>query len=116
MGKVFTKKQNGNQFLLKEVRNIPDLKKNQISTGQSGGEYCGAAFTDKIWNVTKGSLVISKGEKDGTLYLCNNISNYINFLTSTGGDTTLWHRRLGHMSEKRMHILHSRIFLLSEAC
>ena len=33
MGKVFIKKHNGNQWLLKEVRHILDLKKNLISIG-----------------------------------------------------------------------------------
>lgn len=45
------------------------------------------------------------------LYLCNGISNSINALTSRGEDTTLWHHRLGHMSEKGMQILHSRNLL-----
>ena len=33
MGIVFIKQLNGNQWLLKEVRHVPYLKKNQISTG-----------------------------------------------------------------------------------
>ena len=110
-GKVFIKKQNGNQWLLKEVRHVLDLKKNVISIGNLGGEGCVTTFTDKTWNVTKGSLVIAKGEKVGTLYLCNGISNFVNALTSTGEDTTLWHHRLGNMSEKGMKSLHSRNFL-----
>eukprot|EP00253_Pinus_taeda_P019473 PITA_19473 len=63
MGKVLVKQQNGNQWLLKEVRHVPDLKKNLISTGQLGGEGCVTTFTDKAWKVTKGALVIAKGEK-----------------------------------------------------
>ena len=47
----------------------------------------------------------------GTLYLYNGISNYVDTLTSTGEDMTLWHHRLGHMSEKGMQILHSRNLL-----
>ena len=68
-------------------------------------------FTDKAWKVTKGALVIAKGEKVGTLYLCNGISNSVNALNSKGADATLWHHRLGHMSEKGMKILHSRNLL-----
>eukprot|EP00253_Pinus_taeda_P026572 PITA_26572 len=96
MGKVLVKKQDGNQWLLKKVRHVPDLKKNLISTGQLGGEGCVTTFTDKAWKVTKGALVIAKGKKVGTLYLCNGISNSINALTSKGADATLWHHRLGH--------------------
>jgi len=94
-------------------KHVPDLKKNLISIVQLGGEGCVTTFTDKSWNVTKGALVIAKGKKVDTLYLCNSISNYVNALTYTGVDTPLWHHRLGHMSEKGMHILHSRNLLQS---
>eukprot|EP00253_Pinus_taeda_P007075 PITA_07075 len=67
MGKVFVKQQNGNQWLLKEVRHVPDLKKNLISTGQLGGEGCVTNFTDKACKVTKGALVIEKGKKVSSL-------------------------------------------------
>jgi hypothetical protein len=106
MGKVQIKKKNGNQWLLKEVRHVPDLRKNIISTGQLESEGCISIFTDKAWKVTKGSLVIEKGEKVGTLYLCTGNTDSSISLASTGVDTTLWHHRLGHMSEKGMQILH----------
>eukprot|EP00253_Pinus_taeda_P016291 PITA_16291 len=67
MGKVLVKQQNGNQWLLKEVRHVPDLEKNLISTGQLGSEGCVTTFTDKTWKVTKGALVIAKGEKVSSL-------------------------------------------------
>ena len=96
---------------MKEVRHVLDLNKNIISIGQLGGEGCVTTFTDKTWNVTKGALVREKGEKVGTLYLCNGISNSVNALTSRGADAALWHHRLRHMSEKGMKILHSRNLL-----
>jgi hypothetical protein len=63
MGKVKIKQCNGNQWLLKEVRHVPDLRKNIISTGQLASEGCISIFTDNMWKVIKGSLVIVKGEK-----------------------------------------------------
>jgi hypothetical protein len=105
MGKVKIKQRNVNQWLLKELRHVPYLRKNIISTGQLESEGCISIFTDKVWKVTKGSLLIEKGEKVGTLYLCtSNIESSIS-LYSIGVDTTMWHHRLGHMSEKGMHIL-----------
>jgi hypothetical protein len=89
MGKVKIKKRNGDQWLLKEVRHVPNLRKNIISTVQLESEGCISIFTDKAWNVTKGSLVTKKGEKVGTLYLCtSNIDSSIS-LDSIGVDTTL---------------------------
>jgi hypothetical protein len=60
MGKVKIKKRNGNQWFLKEVRHVPDLWKNLISTGQLASEGRISIFTDKVWKVTEGSLVIEK--------------------------------------------------------
>jgi hypothetical protein len=111
MGKVQINKKNGNQWLLKEVRHILDLRRNLISTGKLESEGCISTFTDKAWNITKGSMVMEKGEKVGTLYLCTgNVDSSIS-LASTGVDTTLWHHRLGHLSEKGMQILHKRNML-----
>jgi hypothetical protein len=106
MGKVKIKKGNGNQWLLKGVRHFPDLRKNMISTRQLASEGCISIFTDKMWKVTKGSLVIAKGEKVGTLYLCTGNTESSISLASTGVDTILWNHRLGNMSEKEMQILH----------
>jgi hypothetical protein len=106
MGKVKIKQCNGNQWLLKEVRHVPDLRKNLISIGKLASEDCISIFIDKTWKVIKGSLVIEKGEKVGTLYLCTGNTNSSISLASTGVDSTLWHHRLGHMSENGMHILH----------
>jgi hypothetical protein len=59
-----------------------------------------------VWKVTKASFVIEKGEKVGTLYLCTGNTNSSISLASTRVDTTLWHHRIGNMSEKGMQILH----------
>jgi hypothetical protein len=105
-GKVKIKKRNVNQWLLKEVIHVQDLRKNLISTGKLASGGCISIFTDKVWKVTKGSLVIEKGEKVGTLYLCTCNTESSISLASTGVDTTLWNHRLGHMSDKGMQILH----------
>ena len=75
MGKVLVKQQNGNQWLLKEVRHVPDLKKNLISIGKLGSEGCVKNFTDKAWKVTKGDLVIENVNNKNVLML-QSISNY----------------------------------------
>jgi hypothetical protein len=106
MGKVKIKKHNGNQWLLKEVRHVPYLRKNIISTGQLASEGFISIFTDKMWKVIKGSLVIAKGEKVGTLYLCTGNNDSSISLDSTRVDTSLWHDKLGNMTEKGMQILH----------
>jgi len=82
------------------VRHVPDMKINMISTTYLGSKGCICAFTDKAWKVTKGSLVIVKGEKVGTLHLCIGNADSSIYLASIGVDTTVWNHRLGRMSEK----------------
>ena len=70
MGKVQIKLNNGNDWLLKYVRHIPTMKRNLISTGKlRDGGYL-STFGETWWKVTKGSMVIAKGDRIGTLYLC----------------------------------------------
>jgi hypothetical protein len=71
-------------------------------------ESCISIFTDKAWKVTKGSLMIEKGEKVGTLYLCTSNTDSSISLDSTGVDIALWHHRIEHISEKGMQIVHKR--------
>ena len=63
------------------------------------------------WKITKGALVITKGDRIGTLYLCPHNIDYSIYVASIEIVAVLWHHRLGHMSEKVMQILHSRKFL-----
>ena len=63
-------------------------------------EGCVTTFTNTTWKVTKGAMVVAKGDKVGTLYLCKGTTDFSISLASIGTDATLWHDRLGHMSEK----------------
>ena len=60
MGNVQIKQKNGNQWLLKELRHVPYMRKNIISTWKLANEGCISIFIDKTWKVIKGSLVIEK--------------------------------------------------------
>ena len=46
------------------------MSRNLISAGKLGDEGFVVTFNDKKWKVSKGSLVVGKGVKVGTLYLC----------------------------------------------
>jgi len=62
-GNVKMKLQNGNHWLLKEVRHVPDLRRNLISAGQLGSGGCTVTFTRNSWKATKGELLIAKRRK-----------------------------------------------------
>src|SRR5713226_7055168 len=97
---------------LKDVRHIPAMKRNLISTGQLGDSGCLSTFGETWWKITKGSLLIEKGDRVGTLYLCPHNTYYSIYVASIEISAVLWHHRISHMSEKGMQILHSRKLLL----
>ena len=135
-GKIKIKLQNGNHWLLHEVRHVPRLSRNLISIGKIGDESYVVTFNDKNWKVSKGSLVVAKGVKVGTLDLCighiipstlivlekNECSGIVvaieqgEKIVAIDSDIVLWHNRLGHMSEKCMKLLNSKKFLPSLKC
>ena len=61
--------------------------------------------------ITKGSLVVAKGDKVGTLYLCMANAQASLHATMNEVDAAVWHHRLGHMSAKGMKILHDKKLL-----
>ena len=87
------------------------MERKLISTGKLGDSSCLSVFGETWWKITKGSLVIEKGDRVGTLYLCPHNTDYSISVASTETSAALWHHRLGHMSEKGMQILHSRKLL-----
>ncbi|KAK3021867.1 LOW QUALITY PROTEIN: hypothetical protein RJ639_047789 [Escallonia herrerae] len=108
-GKVEIKLSNGGTLVLKDVRHIPQLQKNLISVSGLDREGYFVAFGEKQWKVTKGSMVVARGERVGTLYTLSGTHNHSISLAFTENQrTTLWHHRLGHLSESDMKILHSK--------
>ncbi|KAH9301434.1 hypothetical protein KI387_013017, partial [Taxus chinensis] len=57
------KMQNGNTWLLKDVRHVHTLRRNLILVGQLGSDGCIVIFTVDSWKVTKGALVVERGKK-----------------------------------------------------
>ena len=50
---------------------------------------------------------MARGKKTGTLYMTSSPRDVI-AIANASTDTSLWHRRLGHMSEKGMKMLLSK--------
>ena len=69
------------------------------------------ATLHSVRKVSKGSLVVAKGEKVGTLYLCTVNAQPSIYGESTKVDAAVWHHRLGHMSAKGMQILQAKNLL-----
>ena len=86
-------------------------ERNIISIGQLGDNDYLSMFEKTWWKITKGALVIEKGDRIGTLYLRPQNTDYSISVASTEIGAALWNHRIGHMSEKGMHILRSRKLL-----
>ena len=102
--------------VLSNVRHVPDLRKNLISLGVL--DDLGYSYSSKggIMKVTKGALMVMKGQKISTLYrlIGNIVVGRVVVTTSVESsidDTKLWHMRLGHIGERGMLELHKRNLL-----
>lgn len=104
-GDVLLSLKNGKQWILKDVRHVPTLKRNLISVSQLYAQGCNVNFSLDSWKVTKGVLVLAKGKKLGSLYVleCNNEVGVA--MAVTDSNTELWHKRLGHMSKKGLEVM-----------
>ncbi|GJU19780.1 retrovirus-related pol polyprotein from transposon TNT 1-94 [Tanacetum coccineum] len=88
VGNVVLKTSFGTSWTLKDVRYIPNLKRRSISIGQLDEGYH-VGFRNHQWKDTKGSLVVARRNKCGSLYMVE-------------------HQRLGDMSRIGMNMLASK--------
>ncbi|KAK2968032.1 hypothetical protein RJ640_003766 [Escallonia rubra] len=93
---------------LGDVRYIPDLKKNLISLGTLDSIDCSISIKGGVMKVSKGAMVIMKGQKIGNLYklIGNTVIGGASVSTHVGSsndNSELWHKRLGHLSEGALH-------------
>ena len=102
--------------ILSNVRHVLDLRKNLISLGVL--DNLGYSYSSKggIMKITKGALMMMKGQKVSTLYrlIGNTVVGRVAVTTqveSSTNDTKLWHMRLGHIGERGMLELHKRNLL-----
>uniref|UniRef100_A0A7N2LG47 Integrase catalytic domain-containing protein n=1 Tax=Quercus lobata TaxID=97700 RepID=A0A7N2LG47_QUELO len=107
MGDVRILLPNGSVWLLEKVQHIPDLRRNLISVGQLDDEGHAILFVGGTWKVTKEARVLARGKKTGTLYMTLSPRDTI-AVADASTNTSLWHRKLGHMSEKGMKMLLSK--------
>ncbi|KAA8526119.1 hypothetical protein F0562_007781 [Nyssa sinensis] len=102
----------GCMMTLRDVRHVLDLRLNLISGIALDREGYMNYFGNGVWKLTKGSLVVARGKACCTLYktnlkMCRDGLNSI----EDGTSPNLWHKRLGHMSEKGLQILVKRSFI-----
>lgn len=101
------------QLTLRDVRHVLDVRLNMLAMNALDKEGYEQFMGNGAWRLSRGSLLVAKGKLCCTLYKTQmkifgagriNISGQIN---AAGGVSSadLWHKRLGHMSEKGLQLL-----------
>jgi len=68
-------------------------------------------FGSSKWKLTKGNMVMARGEKQSKLYWTKALvaKDSVNAMYM---EASLWHRRLGHISEKRLNCVAKKDVLM----
>ncbi|KAH9648136.1 hypothetical protein KPL70_025471 [Citrus sinensis] len=91
---------------LRNVRYIPELKRNLISLGEVDQSGYSIKAENGELQVIKNGRVTMKGVRRNGLYILVGSSSTPGIMASVSKDKTkLWHMRLGHMSEKGLREL-----------
>lgn len=89
--------------MLTEVRYVPDLKRNLISVGELDKKGYLFKGENSELLVVKGSVVVIRGIKKKGLYSLDGdvvIGTTTSAFEKLSQKTEIWHKRLGHMSER----------------
>ena len=99
------------RMISKEVCHVLDIRLNLIPTGRLNDEGYNGNLRNGTQKFYKRNLIVAHARKQNTLYvmhakLCKDEADVVANLSGE-----IWHKRLGHMSEKGMHILTNQILL-----
>nr|KYP42748.1 Retrovirus-related Pol polyprotein from transposon TNT 1-94 [Cajanus cajan] len=116
VGTIKLKMYDGTIRTIQGVRHVKGLKKNLLSIGQLDDLKCKIHVEGGILKVVKGNLVVMKAEKiTSNLYLLlgETLQEADASVAAISQEeaTMMWHRRLGHMSERGLKILAERNLL-----
>ena len=112
IGIVCLKTNNGSKLVLNNVKHAPNVLLNLIFVGYLGDEgYVNTLGVGK-WKITRGSMVVARGDKLSNLYIFQSsiLRGLVN-MVDNDNLSLLWHRRLSHMSEKGKDNFVDKIFL-----
>lgn len=117
VGTIKIKMFDGTIRTIQDIRHVKGLKKNLLSLGKLDSLGCRTHVENGVMKIVRGALVIMKAEKIATnLFMLEGETlpeaNACVASTSKGEESTMmWHRKLGHMSERGLKILSDRKLL-----
>ncbi|TXG58849.1 hypothetical protein EZV62_016678 [Acer yangbiense] len=111
IGTIKIKMHDGTIRSIQEVRHVKGLKKNLLSLGQLDDLGCKTQIENGILKIVRGALVVMKAEKiTSNLYMLKGetLQEADSCVASNNHgeeSTIIWHRKLGHISERGLKIL-----------
>ena len=103
IGTIQFKFHDGVERILQEVRYVPKLERNLISLGELDKKGYTFKGENGILKVIKGSMVVIRGCKKNGLYSVEGsvvTSSVASVSNKVQSKSELWHKRLGHVSER----------------
>ena len=98
----------GVERVLQQVRHVPGLKRNFISLGTLDVKWYSYKASGEVLEVTKGCLVVMKDNIENGLYVLQGstvIGSVSTVEDNANMKSLLWHKRLGHVSERGLNEL-----------
>ncbi|PHT50737.1 hypothetical protein CQW23_10484 [Capsicum baccatum] len=110
---ICLKTSTGSKLVLNNVKHAPDVHLHLISIGVLDDERYVSTNGGGKWKLIKGSLVVAGGDKRRALYwtTASTYANMVNAVESASF-SILWHKRLSHISDKRLNVLAKKKLLL----
>ncbi|KAL0342024.1 UNVERIFIED_CONTAM: Retrovirus-related Pol polyprotein from transposon TNT 1-94 [Sesamum calycinum] len=112
LGDVCLTFSDGYKLTLRNVRYVPDLNHNLMSCAALEEEGLEGRWGKGIMKIMKGSLTVFKADKRRNLYVCTVDYDILTASVTDFDKTSLWHKRLGHISQKGLELLQRKEFLL----
>ncbi|RDX91760.1 hypothetical protein CR513_26204, partial [Mucuna pruriens] len=99
------------QLWLRGVKHVLDVRFNLIFVHMLDDDGYDNHFGHRKWKLTKGNLVVARGEKIYKLYWTKALVGK-DSVNAMDMEASLWHRRLSHISEKGLNCLAKKDMLL----
>ncbi|KAK4388364.1 Retrovirus-related Pol polyprotein from transposon TNT 1-94 [Sesamum angolense] len=114
LGDIYLTFKDSYKLTLKNVRYVPDLNHNLTSCAALEEEGLEGRWGKGIMKIMKRSLTVFKADRRRNLYVCSVNYDILAASVTDYDKTSLWHKRLGHISLKGLELLQKEGVLIDK--